>query len=348
MWAVRWHGRGDVRHETVPDAPAPGPREVRIAVAWCGLCGSDVLEYREGPFQVPVGAEHPVTGRRAPIVLGHEVSGRVRDVGAEVRAEARDIAEGALVALNALIPCGTCRECRSDAEHLCPDFGHIGMSADGGLAQYVTVPAAMVVPAPPGLDAETAALAEPFAVAWHLVRRVGSPRGRACLVVGSGSIGLAAALILRAGGNEVAVADVSKERLAPARTLGLAAFAEGGPGVDVVLECSGAAAGFALACRAARPGGTVGLAGLPGAPVPFDVSAAAHRELTLTGSMSHRAEADLRPALDFLAAHAPAARALITGRVDLAAAVTGGLDVLAGPARGRHTKILVRAGGDAA
>jgi (R,R)-butanediol dehydrogenase/meso-butanediol dehydrogenase/diacetyl reductase len=338
MRAVRWHGPGDVRVETVPDAPAPGPGEVRIAVAWCGLCGSDVQEYRDGPHQIPARRPHPVTGRRAPLVLGHEVSGRVTDAGPGVTG----LPAGTLVALNALIPCGRCRECRTGVWHLCPDFGHIGMSADGGLADRLTVPAAMAVAAPAGLDAETAALAEPFAVARHLLTRAGAPRGRRCLVVGAGSIGLAAALMLRADGNAVTVAD-RPGRLAPARALGLAEH-DAGP-VDTALECSGTAAGFTLACGAVRPGGTVGLAGLPAAPVPFDVSAAAHRELTVAGSMSHQTDADLRPALDFLAAHARAARTLITGRVTLETAVTDGLDVLAGPQRGRHTKILVQAGG---
>ena len=355
MRAVRWHGRGDVRFETVPDAPEPGPGEIRLAVAWCGLCGSDVLEYRSGPFLIPVARPHPVTGRRAPLILGHEISGRITDAGA--RAARAGLTPGTPVVLNALLPCRKCDSCRAGDWHLCPDFGHLGMSADGGLADLLTVPAEMAVPVPAGLDAETAALGEPFAVAWHLLRRVGMPRGRRCLVVGAGSIGLAAALVLCTRDNAVTVADTEPARLAIAEALGLRPLPVGpgsgdGPaaeygGADVVLECSGTGPGFALACRAARPGGTVGLAGLPDRPVPFDVAAAAHRELTLAGSMSHQTDADLRPALDFLAGHAEEAGRLITGRVELPHAVREGLDTLAGPDRGRHIKILVRAGGTA-
>ncbi|KAB8164299.1 alcohol dehydrogenase catalytic domain-containing protein [Streptomyces sp. 3MP-14] len=342
MRAVRWHGRRDVRYETVPDAPAPGPEQVRVAVAWCGLCGTDLLEYREGPIEIPT-RPHPVTGGRAPVVLGHEVSGFVDEVGAGVTG----LAPGALVALNALIPCGRCALCAGGAYHLCPDFGHIGMSADGGLAELVTVPARMVVAAPAGLDPAVAALAEPFAVAWHLVRRLGRPGGREALIVGAGSIGLATALILRAEGDAVTLADVGEERLAVPRALGLstrrADLDPPASAADLTVDCTGTGPGFALACAAARPGGTVGLAGLPGAPVPFDLAAAAKRELTLVGSMSHQTTADLRPALAFLAQHAEAAAALITGRVALADAVTGGLDVLTGAERGRHIKILVAA-----
>src|SRR3954447_23754019 len=114
MRAVRWHGRGDVRFEKVPGAPPPGPDEIRIRVAWCGLCGSDVHEYRSGPFQIPL-RPHPVTGRCAPIILGHEVSGWVDELGAD-RA---DLAPGTLVSLNALLPCGACRECLRGAPQRC-------------------------------------------------------------------------------------------------------------------------------------------------------------------------------------------------------------------------------------
>ncbi|WP_062216555.1 alcohol dehydrogenase catalytic domain-containing protein [Streptomyces sp. NBRC 109706] len=345
MRAVRWHGRRDVRFETVADAPPPGPRQVRLAVDWCGLCGTDLLEYQAGPIEIPTG-EHPVTGRTAPVILGHEVSGRITDVGEDV---AGGLAPGELVALNALIPCGDCAICRSGAYHRCPDFGHIGMSADGGLAELLTVPAQMVVRAPAGLDPAVAALAEPFAVAWHLVRRLEPPPDRRVLIVGAGSIGLATALILRAEGHRVTVADVGDERLAVPAALELgtrradldppAGFA------DLTVDATGTGPGFALACAATRPGGTVGLAGLPGAPVPFDVADAAKRELTLVGSMSHRTTADLRPALAFLARHTDQAAALITGRVRLADTVPLGLDVLAGAERGRHIKILVTPGG---
>ncbi|UED85880.1 alcohol dehydrogenase catalytic domain-containing protein [Streptomyces profundus] len=349
MRAVRWHGRHDVRHETVPDAPPPGPRQVRLAVEWCGLCGTDLLEYRAGPIEIPT-SEHPVTGHAAPVILGHEVSGRITDVGDGVGEGVNGgLRAGDLVALNALIPCGDCAICRSGAYHRCPDFGHIGMSADGGLAELLTVPVQMVVRAPAGLDPALAALAEPFAVAWHLVRRVEPPPGRRVSIVGAGSIGLACALILRAEGHEVTVVDVGDERLAVPRALELPtrrADQDPPTGVaDLAVDATGTGPGFALACAVTRPGGTVGLAGLPGEPVPFDVADAAKRELTLVGSMSHRTTADLRPALDFLARHTDQAAALITKRVRLADTVPQGLDILAGAERGRHIKILVTPGG---
>ncbi|GAB3571161.1 2,3-butanediol dehydrogenase [Amycolatopsis endophytica] len=341
MSAVRWHGRGDVRYETVPRASSPGPGEIRVHVAWCGLCGSDVHEYLHGPFQVPV-QPHPTTKQSAPITLGHEISGWVDAIGPRVSG----LRHGDLVVLNALLPCERCAPCGRGEVHLCTALGHLGMSADGGLAGFVTVPAAMAVPVPSHVPSEVAALAEPFAVAVHMVRQAAAARGPRAVVVGAGAIGLATALLLRAEGTEVRLVDVAGLRLAHARELG---FAAGKPEDDhgswpLVFECSGAEGGLSLAVGLGEPGGLLVLAGLPAAPARVDAAAIVLRELRLVGSMSHLVEPDLRPAVDFLAAHPGEAARLITGRVPLADAVSGGLDVLAGPDRGRHAKVLVRVG----
>jgi (R,R)-butanediol dehydrogenase / meso-butanediol dehydrogenase / diacetyl reductase len=246
MEAVRWHGRGDVRVEEVPTAPAPGPGEVRVRVACCGLCGTDVHEYRSGPIYI--GAP--------PMVIGHEIAGWVDAVGAGVLG----LAEDDLVGLNALLPCGRCAQCVLGAYHRCTTFGHIGFTAPGGLASFVTVPAAMVVPAPSGMDSSIAALGEPFAVAMHGIRQAGRPQGTRCVVVGAGTIGLATALLLRADGNEVAVTDVAETRLRRAKELGFDTSLNGP--APVVLECAGAPAAAATAFGLAEPGGLVVLIGL--------------------------------------------------------------------------------------
>ena len=81
MQAVRWHARGDVRVEVVPPPPPPGPGEVQLRVSWCGICGTDLEEWQDGPLFIPVDAPHPVTGARAPLVLGHEFAGVVTAAG---------------------------------------------------------------------------------------------------------------------------------------------------------------------------------------------------------------------------------------------------------------------------
>src|SRR5258707_9299443 len=84
MKALRWHAREDVRLEDVEDARPPEPDEIRIEVEWCGICGTDVEEYTSGPIVIPT-RPHPLTGLQAPIIIGHEVAGRVIDVGKDVR-----------------------------------------------------------------------------------------------------------------------------------------------------------------------------------------------------------------------------------------------------------------------
>ena len=323
--------------ESADPAPEPGPGQVRVRVAWCGLCGTDLHEYRSGPFYIPV-EPHPVTGRSAPIILGHEISGWVESAG-----PGAGLSPGALVGLNALLPCGSCPACARGSVHLCLTIGHLGLSADGGLADLVTVPAAMAVPAPSGMDSAVAALGEPFAVAMHAVRQGGRPHGTDCVVVGAGTIGLAVAMLLHADGNHVVITDVSRSRLRRAAALG---FVTGGPEsrAPVVFECAGAAGAPAAAFGMAEPGGLVVLTGLPESPSTLDITVVVLREVRVVGSVSHLADADLAPALDFLARHGDQAAELITGRVPLEAAVCDGLEVLAGPGGADHVKILVRVG----
>ena len=341
MTAVRWHGRQDVRVDRVAPPPAPGPGQVRVAVAWCGICGTDLHEYRAGPFLIPL-TPHPTTGCRAPIVLGHEISGHVESVGDGVD----EVAVGDLVVLNALLPCGTCRPCRRGAPHLCTRLGHLGFSADGGLAELLSVPLDMVVAVPAGVPADLAALAEPFAVAMHAVGVAGDPVGADCVVFGAATIGLCVASVLRARGNTVTVHDVAGPRREHAAALG---FATGDPDeapvAPLVFECSGAPQAVRRALSIVEAGGTVVLIGIPGSDVPVDIANVVMRELRLLGTMSHLRERDLRPAAEHVAAHLDEAAQLITARIALADTVTSGLQVLDGPDRSRHAKILVRVGG---
>jgi (R,R)-butanediol dehydrogenase/meso-butanediol dehydrogenase/diacetyl reductase len=103
MKAVRWHGRRDIRVETVPD-PTPGPREVVLRVEWRGICGTDVEEYLTGPHWIPTERPKPLTGARPPFTLGHEVAGEVVAVAREVCR----LRPGARVAPDTLISCGHC------------------------------------------------------------------------------------------------------------------------------------------------------------------------------------------------------------------------------------------------
>jgi len=341
MNAVRWHARGDVRYEWVPDPLPPGEGELRVEVAYCGLCGSDVHEYTSGPAQIPT-SPHPLTGCSAPIVLGHEVSGRVSAVGAGV-----DLAIGTAVVLNALEPCGRCDACVQGALERCEILGHIGISADGGLAESLNVPLAMVVPLPDGISLDVAALAEPFAVAAHALGQAGYPRGQTCAVLGAGAIGLATALLLRDLGNVVVIGDSDSARLQIPAALGFEPLDYDTSGYSTVFECAGAPGAVRDAIQLTASGGLTVLAGLPIDNVEIDVRDLVLREVRLIGSVGHLVDPDLTHAVRFLADHATEARALITAVIPLQVAVSQGLDLLAGPGRNSHVKVLVEVFGEA-
>jgi (R,R)-butanediol dehydrogenase / meso-butanediol dehydrogenase / diacetyl reductase len=309
--AVVWHGRGDVRVEDVPEPPSPGPDEVKVAVEWCGICGTDVEEWRNGPRFVPVGEPHALTGRRAPLVLGHEVSGRVAEVGPGVSG----LREGDLVALDALIYCGRCWWCRRHQVTLCPQLAAIGLQADGGLAEAVTVPAPMCIHVPDGVGADTAALAEPVAVAVRALRRGRLALNESLLVLGAGMIGIASLVVGRSmGAAPIVVADPIASRRDLAQRLGadlaldprdpdfleVAQEVTGRGGADVAVDAAGSRDSGPTAIAAARPGGRAVIVGLASEPARVDLFAFATREKELIGSLSHVWDEDFAAAVRLL------------------------------------------------
>src|SRR5437762_4202393 len=162
----------------VGDRPArpPGPGEVRIQVAYTGICGTD-LHIRHGAM------DHRVT---KPAVIGHEMAGRVAEVGTDVP----DWAPGDAVTVMPLEWCGKCPACRAGNQHICHKLNFVGIDSPGSLQGSWTVPARLLVRLPPDLPLRHAALVEPTAVAVHDVRRSGLVSGEKALVVGGGPIGL--------------------------------------------------------------------------------------------------------------------------------------------------------------
>ncbi len=291
----------DLQVEDRPD-PSPGPREVTVAVALGGICGSDLHYLHEGAvgsFQL-----------REPLVPGHEIVGRVRSLGDGVLGPA----PGTAVAVHPATPCGTCRECREGRPNLCPSVRYLGSAAhyphvQGGLVEELVVRADQVRVVPEGLELERAVLAEPLSVALHAARRAGELAGRRVLVAGAGPIGLLlVALALRAGASRVVASDLVDAALERAARLGASATvradrpgAGGWPAeVDVAFEASGTEGGLASCLELARPRGTVVMVGLPPATgLGFPGGLVVTRELTLTGAF--RIDGELEEALSLLA-----------------------------------------------
>jgi threonine dehydrogenase-like Zn-dependent dehydrogenase len=131
MRAARFHGPGDIRIEQV-ERPKCAPDEVVIKPAFVGICGSDVHEWSQGPILIPT-TQHPLTSAQAPLILGHEVSGVVETLGSGVI----DFTVGQHVSIQPVLSDKTCKACRRGSNNLCKVQGFYGLSANGGLADYM-------------------------------------------------------------------------------------------------------------------------------------------------------------------------------------------------------------------
>lgn len=294
MLACVVHGPRDLRIDE-RDEPKPGHGQIAVSVSAGGICGSDIHYYNEGA----VGQFRVVE----PLVLGHEIVGRVAGFGEGVEGPA----VGTAVAIHPATVCGACRECRQGRRNVCQEVRYLGSAArvphvQGGLAEQLVVPASQVRPLPQGLGFELAVLAEPLAVALHAVYRAGEVAGARALVTGAGPIGLLVIAALKsAGAEEVLACDLLPEPLALAEAMGATSVLRANmpPGtawpenVDVAIEASGSPAGLRTCIDLARPGATVVQLGLlPGGDVGVQGARLVTREVTLTGSFRFDKEFD--------------------------------------------------------
>jgi (R,R)-butanediol dehydrogenase / meso-butanediol dehydrogenase / diacetyl reductase len=338
-----------VRIESVPDPGDPGQGEVVLQVQRAGICGTDAAEYVHGPHLVPLYERHPGSGRLGPVVLGHEFVGRVVAAGRGTD----PFPEGLRVVSGAGVSCGNCEWCAAGRTNLCRRYYTLGLQADGGLANYVVVPAVTLHPVPAECGDDAAAIAQPLAVALHTARRADIGAGESVAVIGVGGIGaFIVTVAARRGARPLIAVDVDERRLETARALGATetiaarrsdparAMREltGGDGADTVIEASGAPGAFETALASVRRGGRLVLVGLPADAPRVDVATMTLREVEATTSVAHVCDVDLPEALELLATTELSARVIdrVIGLDDL---VEGGLEMLArGTALG---KILV-------
>lgn len=308
MKAAYYEGPG--RFSVAPAVPvAPGEGEVRLDVAYCGICGTD-LHIAHGAM------DHRV---RAPQVIGHEMSGTVAEVGAGVSG----LEPGDPVVVR---PLDTRGETPADRgfSHISRNLKFLGIDTAGALQSSWTVPAFTVHRLPSELDLKLAALAEPLAVACHDARRARISHGETVLVIGGGPIGILISLVARASGAEVVVSEPNEIRLEVARGLGLgtldpkaqdvtAVLAErtAGAGADVVFEVSGSAPGALTMTQAARLRGRVVVVAIFPAPTPVSLFDVFWKELELLGTRVYEPE-DYERAIELLAAGTLPVAELIT------------------------------------
>jgi len=269
---------GVVEVVTVGD-PVPGPREVVIEVAACGLCGTD-LHIADGEFAPSL-----------PVVPGHEFAGVVAEVGSAVEG----VAPGARVAVDPSLYCHECHYCRIGRGNLCARWGAIGVTSAGGAAEYAAVPAANCVPLPSHVSLEDAALIEPLSCAIHGYDVLASQLGSHVLIYGSGTMGLMMLQLAKiTGAVSVDVVDLNPERLATARLLGCSGAAvtagelDRPQGWELVIDATGSVAAITDGLGRVRPGGTFLQFGVssPTARVTIEPYRIYHQEITITGSMA--------------------------------------------------------------
>jgi L-idonate 5-dehydrogenase len=247
MRAAAWTEDGRLALED-REEPRPQPGECVIRVLATGICGSDLHFFRR-EFQP-----------RARIVPGHEIAGIVE--------AGEGLAPGTGVAVNPLVGCGSCGDCLNGNPQICGSRVLTGIATPGGMQELLAIPAANVHPLPAGVDPDLGSLAEPLAVALHAVHLAQSPQGARALVLGAGTIGLVATLLLRDVCSEVAVTARYPHQAEAATALGAAqVFEPGGPDVrawaksrrpDLVFETVGGhASTLKDAIMSVRAGGTV-------------------------------------------------------------------------------------------
>jgi L-iditol 2-dehydrogenase len=270
------------------ERPSIASDEVLVRIAACGICGSDI-HGMDGS-----------SGRRVPpLVMGHEGSGTIVEVGPEVAGWSK----GDRVTFDSTIYCGECRFCSEGQINLCDSRQVLGVSCrefrrDGAFAEFVAVPARVLHRLPDGITFEAAAFAEPVGVALHAVNRVAPEKDDTAIVIGAGLIGLLVIQALRrAGCGEVFAVDRDASRLRLAEELGASGGwladddvasrileASSGRGADLAMEVVGASPTVNLAVHSVRKGGKVGLVGNLAPEVTFPLQAAVTRELGIFGS----------------------------------------------------------------
>lgn len=349
MKAARWWGRGDIRIEDVAE-PEVRPGTVLIDVAWCGICGTDLHEYLEGPiFIPPAGHPHPISGESAPIVLGHEFSGTVAALGEGVT----DLAVGDGVVVEPYIVAADVDTGPGRSYHLSKDMNFIGLGGrGGGLSERIVVERRWVHPVG-DVPLDQAALIEPLSVAHHAWRRSGATSGQTAIVGGAGPIGLLTAAVLKAKGLRVYVSELSDARKQMARRAGVAEdvfdprdgdVAErvrgltGGVGADVGFECSSVPVVLDMLMDAVRPGGTIVNVSIWGRKPEVDMPRLVLKEIDLRGTIGYAGD------------HPDTIALVRSGKIDLSPFITGriGLDGLVSEGfeqlihhNEQHVKIIV-------
>lgn len=323
MKAVLYYGKEDIRVEEI-DEPEVRPGTLKIKPAYNGICGSDLHLYHEGPIS-PAPTEtdaHPISGETLPVVLGHEFSGTVEEVGEGVTG----VEPGDRVAVEPLMVDGTCAACQIGKYNLCEKMGFIGISGlGGGLSERIVVEERWVHPVG-DIPLDEAALIEPLSVAVHAVRHAGYDNAQTAVIGGAGPIGLLTAAVLRAYGIRTVVSEIADSRREKAISVGVADVTVNPAredlyevvmhetdrkGADLVFDASGVSVVVDQLLDVLAPGGRAEIIALHTQPYELDIVGKLTMQDRVLGS-----------SIGYANDHTEAIRLVSEGLVDLAPLIT--------------------------
>lgn len=307
-----------LRQIEIREVPAPQrvrPREVLLRIDTVGVCGSDVHYFRQGQ----IGAQ----AVEFPQVLGHECAGTILEIGDEVR----ELRIGQRMAVDPLVACGQCDQCRARRRHTCRNQKFLGSPGQlpGALVEYLVMPADCCTPVPDSLDDDQAVVVEPLSIGVYATRMAQLSSNARVGIVGSGPIGLCTLLAIRAHTQAtVYVTDLVDDRLEVARTCGAdwtgnplcedvvaAIRRRAPPGLDTVFECAGEQEALDESIELLQLGGTLLIVGIPEVErVSFNIHLLRRRELSILNV--RRQNECMAPAVDLIASGRVNVRPLVT------------------------------------
>lgn len=290
---------GQFQVQDVP-RPEPGRDEVLVRITRVGICGTDMHIFN-GHYAV----------ENLPLVPGHEFTGTIAGLGEGVSG----LTVGAPVVVDMNIGCGTCYWCRRNEILNCPEIQQMGITMDGAFAEYISVPARLVIPAPQDVPPDVLALTEPLACVVRCARKANITFGQSVVVLGAGPIGNLHVQLLRTiGAAPIIVADVSEDRVQmaleagadvgvtdPAQLEDTVLRHTEGRGADVVIESVGLPVLYQQATRLIRRGGHIAAFGITGAgeTLPVDILQTILQENSIKGSVAGMGQ-DMHDALTLL------------------------------------------------
>ena len=348
MKAAFWYGHRDLRVLETRE-PEVKAGHVKIQIAWAGICGTDRHEYN-GPVFIPVTKPNRLTGRVAPFILGHEFTGKIVEVGENVK----DWKIGDRVTASGNLVCGECEWCKSGRVNLCERLAFNGIGQDGAFAEFIVVPTYQLFKIPANVSLEQAVLTEPLACGAHANKLIGDVAGKDIVVIGPGIIGMSCLIAAKHNGaGRVLMAGVGNTSEAIVRKFGADEYVDvtktnlvdfvhtwtNGRMAEVVFECVGLEQTLDNAVSCSRNAAKIMIMGVYEKPPKFPMNLFQEGERILLSSQAYVDE--LATVLDWMSKENNQYLDLITARISLDRIVEDGFEELMAH-NDRHVKIAIK------